>query len=506
MAHNFLSFNSADFYYPSSIHPVLKNIRFDAHPGWTGIVGENGSGKSTLLLLAAGILEPSEGSIQRPEPIVYCPQRTDDLPGSWEDFFYSGDNEAGKFMDLLQIGYDWPYRWESLSHGERKRLQLALALWETPAMLAVDEPTNHLDRDAKILIANALEGYGGIGLLVSHDRTLLDRLCGSCLFLDGGSAVLRPGGVSRGLAEDEREQLEQKRNRQQIVSERNRLAAEADSRRRLAESAKNRMSKRNVDKNDRDTKGKINMARLTGKDAVGTNLYKRMENRIGRLDRDLSAHTVRHERPTGITLTGTTARGDRLFTLPGERITLSPEKFLLIPELTMEPRDRIALTGPNGSGKSTLINRIIASIPGQIPFLVVPQEITMEESRNILEQVLGEEEKNKGEILSRFSRLGSDPRSLLQSALPSPGEIRKLLIARGVFQNPALIIMDEPTNHLDLPSIQLLETTLQESAAALLLVSHDDAFLDRLARKEWALRPVTGGGELVTLDRDGTYN
>jgi ATPase subunit of ABC transporter with duplicated ATPase domains len=74
-------------------------------------------------------------------------------------------------------------------------------------MLAVDEPTNHLDRNAKTLIAEALAEYTGIGLLVSHDRGLLDRLCNSCLFLDTGGAALRPGGVTRGMAEADREQL-----------------------------------------------------------------------------------------------------------------------------------------------------------------------------------------------------------------------------------------------------------------------------------------------------------
>jgi ATPase subunit of ABC transporter with duplicated ATPase domains len=114
----------------------------------------------------------------------------------------------------------------------------------------------------------------------------------------------------------------------------------------------------------------------------------------------------------------------------------------------------------------------------------------VEESDALLAQVMAEDEKSKGEILSRFSRLGSDPRSLLQSAsplrgAPSPGEARKLLVARGVFLNPALIIMDEPTNHLDLKSIQLLEAMLTEATCALLLVSHDEVFLSRLTKCSW---------------------
>jgi ATPase subunit of ABC transporter with duplicated ATPase domains len=74
------------------------------------------------------------------------------------------------------------------------------------------------------------------------------------------------------------------------------------------------------------------------------------------------------------------------------------------------------------------------------------------------------------------------------SDLPSPGEIRKLLIARGLLARPALIIMDEPLNHMDLTSIRLLEEALKEAACALLLVSHDEAFLAALAAIAWSIR------------------
>jgi ATPase subunit of ABC transporter with duplicated ATPase domains len=189
-----LSFNSVSFSYPSSVTPVLENITADFQSGWTGITGDNGAGKSTLLMLAAGLLEPSSGSIAAGNRRIYCPQRTDDLPGGWEDLFFTADGDALRIMSRLGIEGDWPYRWDSLSHGERKRLQLALALWRQPELLAVDEPTNHLDREARETIAGALESYSGIGLLVSHDRALLDRLCGNCFFFtrgDGGTAARR---------------------------------------------------------------------------------------------------------------------------------------------------------------------------------------------------------------------------------------------------------------------------------------------------------------------------
>jgi ATPase subunit of ABC transporter with duplicated ATPase domains len=322
--------------------------------------------------------------------------------------------------------------------------------------------------------------------LVSHDRALLDSLCGNCLFLRDGTATLRPGGVSRGLGEEERERTEQRRVRDKLAGEEERLAAEAARRRRTVEGSRNRLSKRGLDPKDRDGRGKINLALHTGKDTVGANLYKRMKNRAEQAGKALEAAAKPRERKQGLTLAGERARSDRILRLEPGSIPLGEGRRLFFPELLIAPEDRIALTGPNGSGKSTLIRHMLPHIAA--PLLYLPQEIDPEESRALLDAVFREDEGFRGEILSRFFLLGSDPRRLFQSALPSPGEIRKLLIARGIFYNPALIIMDEPTNHLDLVSIGLLETALAEFQGALLLASHDERLLSRLTGRSWALR------------------
>jgi ATPase subunit of ABC transporter with duplicated ATPase domains len=195
-------------------------------------------------------------------------------------------------------------------------MQIAIALWWQPEILTMDEPANHLDAEAVELVAGALKMYQGIGLLVSHDRAFLDLLCGQCLFIRRGTGILRPGGISRGLAEEEREALEMGRVRKRLINERERFATEADSRRRVVEGSKNRLSKKHLDPKDKDARGKINLARLSGKDRIGADLYKRMENRLARLDADLENAALPVQHKYGVTLETSQAKMDRLCAIP----------------------------------------------------------------------------------------------------------------------------------------------------------------------------------------------
>jgi ATPase subunit of ABC transporter with duplicated ATPase domains len=117
----------------------------------------------------------------------------------------------------------------------------------------------------------------------------------------------------------------------------------------------------------------------------------------------------------------------------------------------------------------------------------VPQEIDLRRSQEILTQVRELPNERLGHVMTIISRLGSRPHRLLESVAPSPGETRKLLLALGMTRLPHIIVMDEPTNHMDLPSIECLETALADCPCALLLVSHDQRFLEKLTRIRWHL-------------------
>ena len=246
---------------------LLSAITMHLRPGWTGVVGANGAGKTTLLKLATGLLAPVSGQIRASEGAVYCPQRTDDVPEDLTALIEDQDGDAWEIKGRLGVGSDWAVRWETLSHAERKRAQIAVALWSKPSILAVDEPTNHLDHAAKQMLEAALRRFAGVGLLVSHDRALLDELCGQCLFVDPPEVALRPGGYTEGALQAAESEDAARREKERATQEMRRLEREANRRGAEASRSDARRSKRNLGK-DNDARFKRNRARNTGKDGV----------------------------------------------------------------------------------------------------------------------------------------------------------------------------------------------------------------------------------------------
>jgi macrolide transport system ATP-binding/permease protein len=178
-----LHMSNVHFSFPGQDRQLFSNLSLTFSTGWTGVVGGNGTGKTTLLRLISGDLHPDEGSIRHPEPVIVCEQRTDSAPEGLGELCSFPDAEAGRIVSILEIEGDWPYRWQTLSQGERKRAQIADALWRNPAVLLLDEPSNHLDRQSRGLVREALLRFGGVGVLVSHDRDLLGRTLPSLSFL-----------------------------------------------------------------------------------------------------------------------------------------------------------------------------------------------------------------------------------------------------------------------------------------------------------------------------------
>ena len=472
---------------------IFTGLTMHIPSGWTGVVGPNGQGKTTLLLLAAGLLAPDQGRITRPSKVRLCRQRTDRAPARAGEFLGARGKQACRLKSLLEIGEDWPDRWESLSHGERKRFQIAEALYGEPDLLALDEPVNHLDAQARDLVFQALRDFSGIGLLVAHDRDLLDSLCLRCAFVESGNVIMRPGGYSRARAQADLEDLEIIRKREKVEAEASRLKREFTSRRQKASRSARLNPKKGLAKGDSDARAKADLARVTGMDAARGNLLGQMKGRMGRVQKDLAQTPFKKENPTGIAFTGEIYPGDYLFHLPEGEISLGSGRRLRNPVLHMFPRDRLALTGPNGSGKSTLFRAVRKSLnlpDDRVVFL--PQELPAESAVRLRREILDLDRKQLGWVMNIVSRLGSNPDRLLESELPSPGEARKMLLALGLSRTPWIIMLDEPTNHMDVLSVEALEAALNDCECGLFFISHDRRFTQKLASDAWRIEPEPG--------------
>lgn len=481
--------------------PIFSGLSLHLSRGLHGVVGANGSGKTTLLRLAAGSLSPDAGrvsTVPATAVVVHCPQTVESLDEDVRALAESSDGRAQRLRELFRLTPDELARWSSLSPGERRRFQLAAALHREPDVLLVDEPSNHLDAEARRALGAALSGFGGVGLVVSHDRALLDALTVGTLRLHDGGAAHYPLPYSRAQAEWEREERGRAelraRKKDEVLAAEARLA-EAHDRRARAEAAQSGRARvkgpRDHDARSMGTKVRIGWA----------------EGRLGRLAGARRTELARAEAAVP-TFEGHRAVGRSIFVgyepaprshvLRYEGDVRAGERVLLRDVRVALARDgRVRLQGDNGAGKTSLLRRLLetSTLPRE-RLLFVPQELDGAESRALLRALRLEPAEVRGRTLSLVAALGVSPERLLASEAPSPGEAKKLAMAMALGRRVWALVLDEPENHLDLPSIERLEQALRDYPAALLLVSHDDRFAEGLTRERWTVRDgsvVVGG-------------
>ena len=501
----FLHLDNISYSYPGSGSDLFSDLSLSFSEGWTVIAGANGTGKSTLISIAAGLIIPDSGSVRRSGEAILCPQVFRGLmPEDWSDIF-SGSNHVGMLKSSLSITDGMIEREETLSGGEKKRLQILAALSHSPEILILDEPSNHLDAYSKELLIRALRTFDGIGILVSHDRAFASALSSRTVLLEHGtdkaaSAEDIPLPLPEALEESSRRRKEGRDSYERMLSD---ISAENMIARKLGEKSRARqkeLSKKGISSKDHDAKARIDGARLTGKDASLDGAMRNHLSHSRQLEEKLASSDKPLMRKEGLSLKGSMHVPDISF--PGSVIDIG-EYSLSVPPLSVKAGAHIALTGRNGSGKTLFLKALYRHLEEQGKdryVLYIPQEFSEEETERMRSEFASLEDDEKGLILSDMYRMGSNPSALFQDTLNlSPGELKKLAIALSRRDGRTVLLMDEPTNHLDIVSMRILERMLREDGKdmTMILVSHDEAFLSACTDTVWKAERNGNSGRLL---------
>ncbi|MFF4871287.1 ABC-F family ATP-binding cassette domain-containing protein [Streptomyces sp. NPDC090109] len=535
MAHHptFLTCSSLSFSWPDGTE-VFDDFRLAVGPGRTGLVGLNGSGKSTLLKLLAGELTPSSGTVRVTGELGHLPQnlvldtsrRVDEILGidakraalhaieagdpAEEHFTVLADDwdvEERARAALDQLGLDGiglDRTVGEISGGESVLLRLAALLLARPDVLLLDEPTNNLDLHARARLYEAVEKWSGVLVVVSHDRELLERV--------DQIADLRDGEVAwyGGSWSDYEAALAA----EQEAAERMVRVAEADVQRQKRELA--------------DTQVKLARRKRYGQKSfenkVASKLVANSQKRSAQVtagkQRTLHAERLSEARER-LDAAVEAVRDDDEIRVELPRTSVPPGREVLhLRDLELrygarvggafELRgpERIALVGRNGAGKTTLLRTVAGEleplageVDARVPLRFLPQRLdVLDDGLSVVENVArfapGATANAIRARLARFLFRGARADQAVGTL--SGGERFRATLAALLLAEPApqLLMLDEPTNNLDMASVRKLTEALDAYEGALVVASHDVAFLESLGITRWLLldgelRPTT---------------
>ncbi|MCB1693063.1 MAG: energy-dependent translational throttle protein EttA [Pseudomonadales bacterium] len=509
---------------------ILKDISLSFFPGAKiGVLGLNGAGKSSLLRIMAGVDTEYLGEA-RPQPglrIGYLEQEPKldpdkDVKGNIEDgareikdlideFNAISDkfaepmsddemNEALERQGELQLKIDAAEGWDLdrkieiaadalrlppydadvtvLSGGERRRVALCRLLMSNPDMLLLDEPTNHLDAESVAWLERYLKDFPGTVVAITHDRYFLDNAAGWILELDRGHGIPYEGNYSSWLEQKEKRlELEQK---QEVARQR---------------TIKQELEWVRTQPKARHAKNKARLARF--EEMNSADFQKRNE-------------TLELYIPPGPRL------GDVVLEL--EHVSKGFGEELLMDDVSLSvPKGAIVgIIGGNGAGKSTLF-RMICGIEqpdsGTIRLgesvelgYVDQSRDSLSDDKNVWEEIsdgqeilkIGRYETQSRGYVSRFNFKGADQQKLVRDL--SGGERNRVHLAKLLKKGANFLLLDEPTNDLDVETLRALESAIEAFPGAIMVISHDRWFLDRIATHMLAFE---GDSKVVWFD--GNY-
>lgn len=499
-------------------------LNLTLEPSLCALVGRNGSGKTRLLRLLAGLDEPASGHIERfgshawvAQQHVISPQTTlAELLGYDAIFAERKRIDSGDYqpddLELLDGRWDVAERLSEafinaqlppfdpdkpageLSGGERIRALLCGAFTAEADFMLLDEPTNHLDRQGRAWFFDQLHRFQGGVLVASHDRELLEQVP---RILELSASGLRSYGGNYADYQTQRDAEQQ--------AARAALEHAATERKRT----RVRMQKEHDDSQRRSAKT------LRTVDTLNIASFERVKYKGAAKERIGSWKKQHSEQNEALNAAVNKARerveddNPVMFTLPGSQIPEGKQVLVLedlvLPHVPVPPLNlrmdgpmRVALKGPNGCGKSTLLKTLLGEIAPRsgtcrvsVSCAYLDQHLSrLDLSQSVMTHLnLSHTPLEEGVLRTRLAQLqlGAD-KVMLPLAELSGGERLKAALACVLWRAEAtqLLLLDEPTNHLDLASVQAIEAALAGFPGALLVVSHDEAFLRGLTlTHEW---------------------
>ena len=476
--------------------PLFDGVSFTLAEGErVGLIGPNGAGKTTLLRILAGADTPDRGELSlrrglRVGHVAQVPEFTagrtvretilDGAPIGDHDLAWRAAARADELISRLdlgsaQAGADAPV--ERLSGGWRKRVALARELVREPELLLLDEPTNHLDVDSILWLEKLLATAPFATVTVTHDRLFLQRVANRILELDRRNAggLLSVDGDYATFIERKADLMAAQERRE--ASLRNTLRRETEW---LRAGAPARTTKQ--------------QARIQRADALA-----------GEVDELASRNVVR---TASIDFAGTGRNPRRLIEARGIAKSYGDKIIFKELDLFVGPGSRVGLIGPNGCGKSTLLRVLVGDEPPdagqilradglQVAYFAQHRE-ALDPNLNVVDTLCpgGDHVTFRGArvhvsgYLARF--LFRSEHGKLAVGQLSGGEQSRLAIARLMLRPANVLVLDEPTNDLDMDTLQVLEDSLLGFEGAVLLVTHDRYFLDRVSSKLLAFHTRPG--------------
>ena len=493
-------------------------LNLTLEPSLCALVGRNGSGKTRLLRLLAGLDEPATGHIERfgshawvaQQHVISSQTTLAELLGYDAIFTARKRIDSGDYQpdDLALLDGYWdiaerlseafinatlpPFEPDKpaieLSGGERIRALLCGAFTAGADFLLLDEPTNHLDRQGRAWFYDQLSRYQGGVLVASHDRELLEQVP-RILELSASGLRSYGGNYADYQAQRDAEQQAARAALEHAATERKRTRA--------------RMQKEHDDSQRRSAKT------LRTVDTLNIASFERVKYKGAAKERIGSWKKQYSEQNEALNAAVNKARerveddNPVMFTLPGSQIPEGKQVLVLedlvlqhvpVPPLNwrMDGPMRVALKGPNGCGKSTLLKTLLGEVAPRsgsckvsVSCAYLDQHLSrLDLSQSVMTHLnLSHTPLEEGVLRTRLAQLqlGAD-KVMLPLATLSGGERLKAALACVLWRAEAtqLLLLDEPTNHLDLASVQAIEAALAGFPGALLVVSHDEAFLSGL--------------------------